>query len=662
MLQPVRVGGMTLKNRLAASNSVLYFLQGDEKYPSQALITHVANKAKNGAGIVEVRGIAPRVGPGRVAPPAGPFLHMAEFDLYDAKAQNYLSQLADAVHMYNSKICMNLACRIFPGYDVSAGLPPRPGQAEPSKELSRQRLCEIAGEYAAQAKLLQSLGYDMVAIHMAYRHQYPGRMLSPLLNRRTDEFGGSIENRGRFPLLCCQKIKEACGRDFPIQVQISAEENIHDPMAQYDTLGTAMVDGAVGFSLEDAVAFAKLASQGYVDILQLRGGLVDPSHPTGFEPEETPFLHYAETVKKALPPDTGMLIEAIGGMQYPDTVESALRDGKCDLVAMARTWISNSAYGKCVEEGRADDVVPCIRCNKCHIAGTGDGWRSSCSVNPLMGVEHRWEQAVEPPQRKKQIAVIGGGPAGMKAAITLHDRGHDVTLFERSDALGGLIRHADVVDFKWPLRRYKEYLLHQVDKRAIDVKLRTEATPALIRSGGFDTVLCAVGASPILPPIPGLRDAGFMTAEAVFGRETQLGERVVVIGGGEIGVETGLHLARQGRCVHIIEMKHTLAADAAPLHYRDMFRAEWENQPGLHWDTDARVTRICDGRVFFARDGEEHAVSFDSLVLAAGYRANAEQAMAFYGSADEFHMVGNCMVAGGLNNVNRNTYFTCTRI
>ena len=137
---------------------------------------------------------------------------------------------------------------------------------------------------------------------------------------------------------------------------------------------------------------------------------------------------------------------------------------------------------------------------------------------------------------------------------------------------------------------------------------------------------------------------------------------MVIIGGGEIGVETGLHLARQGRRVHIIEMKHMLAADAAPLHYRDMFRAEWENQPGLHWDTDARVTRICDGRVFFTRDGEEHAVPFDSLVLAAGYRANAEQAMAFYGTADEFHMVGNCMVAGGLNNVNRNTYFTCTRI
>lgn len=665
MLQPVRVGKLILKNRLAASNSVLYFLQGEERYPSQALITHVANKARNGAAIVEVRGIAPQTGPGRVAPAEGLFLHMAEFDLYDSKAQNYLSQLADAVHMYNSRICMNLACRIYPGYDVSAGLPPRPGLTEPSLELSREQLYEIADEFAVQARILQSLGFDMAAMHMAYRHQYTGRMLSPLLNHRADEFGGGIENRARFPLLCCQKIKEACGKDFPIQVQISAEENLNDPMAKYDTLGTSMVGGenAVGFSLEDAVAFARMASQGYVDILQLRGGLVDPSHPTGFTPEETPFLHYAELVKKSLPADTKMLIEAIGGFQYPDTVERALADGRCDLVAMARTWISNSAYGKCIQEDRADDIVPCIRCNKCHIAAFNDGWRSSCSVNPLMGVEHRYEQAVEPPARKKKIAVIGGGPAGMKAAITLCDRGHTVTLYERSDALGGLIRHADFVDFKWPLRRYKEYLAAQVGKRDIRVRLNTEAVPAEIAAEGYDTVVAAVGADHIVPPLPGLESSGYITAEKVFGREAELGHRVVVIGGGEIGVETGLHLARSGHRVHILEMKEELAADAAPLHYRDMFKAEWENTDRLTWTTRARVTEIRGGKVcYVCSDGQEGEIAFDTLVLAAGTAANAEQAMDFYGTAGEFHMVGNCVVPGGLNTVNRNTYFTCTRI
>jgi len=665
MLRPIQVGGLTLKNRLTASNSVLYFLQGDEKYPSQALITHVANKAKNGAAIVEVRGIAPSAGPGRVAPPEGPFLHMAEFDLYDPKAQNYLSQLADAVHMYNSKICMNLACRIFPGYDVSEGLPPRPGQTAPSLELSREQLEEIADEFAAQAKILQSLGYDMVAMHMAYRHQYTGRMLSPLLNHRTDEFGGSIENRARFPLMCCERIKKTCGRNFPVQVQISAEEDIYDPMAKYDTLGTSMNtdSGVAGFSLDDAVSFACMAANGYVDILQLRGGMVDPSHPTGFTSEETPFMHYAEVVKKMLPADTKMLVEAVGGFQYPDTVEAALRDGKCDLVAMARSWISNSEYGKCIRENRPEDIVPCIRCNKCHIASFQDGWRSSCSVNPLMGIEHRWQQAWEAPQRKKKIAVIGGGPAGMKAAITLCDRGHDVALYEKSDSLGGLIKHADYAEFKWPLRRYKQYLIEQVGKRPVEVHLNTAANPEMISDKGYDVVLLAIGADPIIPPIPGLVDSGFYTAETLFGREDTLGHRVVVIGGGEIGVETALHLAQRGHQVHILEMKPELAADAAPLHYRDMFKAQWENTPGLTWDTQAQVYAVDNDCVRFAfPDGKKGSAVFDSLVLAVGTKANALQAMSFYSCADEFYMIGNCNTPGGLNVVNRDAFLTCIRI
>ncbi|MGN1413975.1 MAG: FAD-dependent oxidoreductase [Anaerovoracaceae bacterium] len=665
MLEPVRVGNLVLKNRMTASNSVLYFLQGSENYPSQQYITHVANKAKNGAAIVEVRGIAPRVGPGRVAPEEGPFLHMAGFDLYDPKAQNYLSQLADAVHMYGSKICMNLACRIFPGYDVSAGLPPRPGQTEPSKELTKEMLYEIADEFAEQAKILQSLGYDMVAMHMAYRHQTTGRMLSPLLNHRTDEFGGSLENRARFPLLCCQKIKEACGRNFPVQIQISAEENLEDPMAKYDTLGCSMVEGkdAKGFTLDDSVAFARLAAQGYVDILQLRGGLVDPSHPTGMTLEEAPFLRYAEIVKKALPADTKMLVEAIGGLQYPDTCEEAIASGKADLIAMARSWISNAEYGKCVQEGRDEDIVPCIRCNKCHIATVNDGWISCCSVNPAMGIEHRMKEAIEAPTRKKKIAVVGGGPAGMKAAMELCDRGHDVTLFEQDAILGGLLRHAEFVEFKWPLYRYLNYLIHQVNKRDIQIELNRRVVPDELKNMGFDTVVMAIGARPVIPPVKGLSEVAFKTAETIFGRESELGKKIVIIGGGEIGVETGIHLARKGKQVLILEKRDALAADAAPLHYRDMLKAEWENQAGLSWETGAAVTRVESGRVYFAdKENREKEAVFDNLILAAGFEMKAEEAMDFYGTADEFHMIGNCAVAGGLNKVNRSAYCTCVRI
>ena len=223
ILSPIRVGNLVLKNRLTASSSVLHFLQANEPYPTEAMITHIANKAKCGASLVTCRGISTRVGKKRVAN-GGDIPHMFNFDLYDPQCQNMLSNMADAVHFYNSKICMNLGCRQFDGYDVSAGLVGRPGQTEPSKELTREMLEQIAADFAEQAKILQSLGFDMVSIHIAYRFQTPGRMLSPLLNFRTDEFGGSLENRIRFPLMCCWKIKEACGKNFPIQVLVSAEE------------------------------------------------------------------------------------------------------------------------------------------------------------------------------------------------------------------------------------------------------------------------------------------------------------------------------------------------------------------------------------------------------------------------------------------------------
>lgn len=666
LLQPLKIQNMVLKNRMTASSSVMYWLQGPEPYPTQQLITHIANKAKNGAAVVTVRGIAPRLGPPRVSPPGGPMDHMFLFDLYAAQSQNYLSQLADAVHAYNSKICMNLPCRIFEGYDVSAGLSPRPGQTEPIKELTREMLEEIADSFAEQAKILQELGFDMVHMHMAYRHQTTGRMLSPLTNFRTDEFGGSLENRARFPLMCCRRIKEVCGQSFPVKIQISAEEDTSDPMAQYDTLGSSMsISGKAiqGWTLEDTIEFAKLA-EGCVDILQLRCGLADPSHPTGFELQETPFLHYAAAVKRALPADAKIFIETIGGFQDPAACEAALAEGKADLIAMARSWISNSDYGTKILENQADDIVPCIRCNKCHIASFGHGWISACSVNPAIGMEHRFDQLSIPAGKRKKVAVIGGGPGGMKAAMILHDRGHDVTIYEAQSTLGGQIKHAEYVDFKWPLDKLRKYFIHQIGKRDIKVHLNTRATPETLGGLDYDVIVAAVGAKPILPPIPGLKERGFWNAEEVFGHENALGKHAVIIGGGEIGMETGIYLCRNGHTATVIEMREDVAMDSAPLHYRNMFKAAWENQEGLSTVVNARCTKITSEAVYYIdKDGREHALPADSVVIAAGTAGLAEEAMSFFNVSPRLEMVGDCLnVGGGLHKVMRSAYSVASRI
>ena len=663
LLSPVKVGNMVLKNRMLASSSVLHFLQGPETYPTEAMITHIANKAKNGAAMVTCRGVAPRAGIRRITN-GGDIPHMFSFDLFDPKCQNYLSQMADAVHAYNSKLCMNLGCRIFDGYDVIAGLPPRAGATEPSKELTPEMLQEIADDYAEQAAVLKSLGFDAVSVHMAYRHQTPGRLLSPLLNHRTDEYGGSLENRVRFPLMVCERIKKACGWSFPIEVLVSAEEPVallnqfKGGGAYFPGKGTEAAP-AYGTTLEDTIAFAKMA-EGYIDILQLRAGVADPAHPTGFETEHTPFTHYAEAVKAA---GVKMLVTTVAGYQEPKAANEVIASGKADLVAMARAWICDSEYGQKIEEDRAEDIVPCLRCNKCHGVSMNGPWYSQCSVNPLMGIEHRYQNIVTVPTGKKKVAVIGGGPAGMKAAILCSDRGHEVTLYEKENSLGGQIRHADFAEFKWPLRDFKNYLIAQVEKRNITVYMNTAPSREELLNEGYDHVIAAIGASPITPPIPGVGGGHVHFAEKVYGHEEELGKNVVIIGGGDIGCETGIYLAQKGHDVTVLEMRPVLAADATPLHYRSMFQIAWENEPNFHAHVNAKVLEIGDHEVVFVDcNGVEQIIPVDDVVLAAGTRARQEEAMAYFGSGGQFAMIGDCNDGGSIHKAMRTAFATASRI
>ena len=637
LLSPIKVNSsVILKNRMLSSSSVLHFLQGPEQYPTDAMITHLANRAKSGAAMVTCRGVSPRAGKKRVS--AGKDIpHMFDFDLYDPKCQNYISHLADAIHFYQSKACMNLGCRIFDGYDVSAGLIRKgPGaNSEPSRELTQSMLDEIADSYVEQSVILKSLGFDACTLHMAYQFQTPGRFLSPLTNLRTDQYGGGIENRARFPLTVCRKIKEACGQDFVIEVLISAEE-------------------AGGTTLDDTIAFAKMA-EGYIDILQLRAGEVDISHPTGFERRAEPFIEYAEALKDS---GVSILTETIGGYQDLNAMERVIAEGKADLIGMARSWISNADFGRFAYEDRPEDVTPCIRCNKCHVVNLDGPWNSACSVNPIVGIEHKVHQMITTPSGRKKIAVIGGGPAGMKAAIISADRGYQVSLFEQSGALGGLLKHADYTDFKWPLKNFKDYLVRQVKKRSnITVHLNTKAESEMLRIGGFDAVLVGVGSSPAFPPIPGIESSGAISAVDVYGRSKELGEKVVIIGGGEIGMETAIYLAQEQHEVTVIEMRGELAAEAAPLHYRSMFQNTWESLPNLKTILNAKCTSLSPGQVLYEdTDGNLVEVETDSIVLAAGMKAKTDEALTFYSAADRFSMIGDCAQVGSLQTALRSAF------
>ena len=655
LLAPIKIGKFILKNRMQSSNSLPHFSQGPEEYPAAPLMQHFITRARTGAAFITMGGFDDNVD-NPTLPDTLDVSHFPDFDMHNPKCQNYIVEMIEAMHDTGSIVSGSLfsANKKFrytnengqleivdanPPIDLGVGATSMMYQFI-GDEVSAEVLKKVAKSYAQQAAFYQHLGFDAVTIHMSYRAQLPGQLLSPLSNTRTDEFGGSFEGRCRFPLLMLKEIRDAVGNDMLIEIQFSAEE----PEGGYD--------------VAEGIEFLKLA-QKYVDIVQVRSAEGDPNHPIPFELNPTPFLELASKIKAA---NLDFVVSNVGGWFDPDLAEQAIAEGKLDMVAMARAWISNPNYGELLYEGRKEDLVPCLRCNKCHGRGKNDLLTTVCSVNPRFGYEAVEQYLVTPVQASKRIAVIGGGPGGMRTALFLADRGHQVTIYEAENKLGGAIKHADYVPFKWTLRDYKDYLIRQVTKRGIKVILNTRATPEMVEDK-YDAVIAAVGAQPVIPGIPGADGKNVTVATDAIIHSERIGNRVVIIGGGEVGVETGMFLAQQGKEVTVIEMRDELAADTTIMHYRSMFVAAWEKIPTFHYVLSATAKKITADHVTYAdKNGVDHDLPADSVVLSVGMRAKSDEALSFYGTNPGFYMVGDCRKPGTIQTTNRSAFATAMKI
>ena len=647
LLAPIKIGKFILKNRMQSSNSLPHFSQGPERYPADPTLNHFVGRARTGAAFITFAGMDDNIN----MPPFPDTLdmpHFPDFDIHDAQCQNYIIEMIEGMHAVNSIVSGSLfsATRNFyyenengevelvSGACARSNGPTAMGDAGIDDSLSVETLTKIAKSYGQQTAIYKRLGFDAVTIHMSYRAQLPGQLLSPLTNFRTDEFGGSLENRARFALMMLEEVRKAAGNDMLIEIQFSAEE----------------IEG--GYDAEEGIEFLKLAEK-YVDIVQVRSPEGDPNHPIPFELEKMPFLEMAAKIKAA---GLDFVVSNVGGYFDPALADKAIAEGKVDMVAMARAWISNPNYGELLYADKADEIIPCLRCNKCHGRGERDVLTTTCSVNPKFGLEAVDKYLCTEPTEVKTVGIIGGGPAGMRMAMYLADRGHKVTVYEKEAELGGAIRHSDYVDFKWTLKDYKDYLIRQLDKKGVNVKLNTCVTPEMI-DGLYDVVVAAVGAQPIIPRIPGADGANVTVATDAIMNSEKIGKNVVVIGGGEVGVETGMFLANQGRNVTCIEMRDTLAADCTKIHYRSMFQEAWETTKGFSFILNATAKEITADHVTYTdKDGVDHEIPADSVVLSVGMRSKDEEALRFYGTAKQFFLVGDCKKPGTIQTTNRNVY------
>jgi thioredoxin reductase len=522
------------------------------------------------------------------------------------------------------------------------GRPPMKTEALP-----KEMMPQVIDTFLKKVRMYQSFGYDGLAMRIEGH-------LAPAPNARQDEYGGSLENRTRFIREVLAAVKKEFGPSFILEVCIAGEQP------------QGYTGGRTGYGLEEAIEFAKLID-GTVDILQIREKDITKSHPTGFtfQKGEHAVIGYAAAMKKA--GVSKMLLEPIGGFHDPDELEQYLADGVCDMFGMARAFMCDPEYGKKIQEGRGEDIIPCLFCNKCHGTMTAP-FLSFCSVNPLMGYEAKLGRMVPPAGESKKVAVIGGGPAGMRAAMFAADRGHSVTLYEKTGILGGQLIHGDYSSFKWPVGDFKNWLIRQTYQKGIKVLLNTAPTAEQIAAEGYDAVIAATGASPKTPNILGLHDENgkpiYPTCLDVYGKQEKLGKRVVIIGGSETGIETAMYLCENGHDVTITTRQDEIAKDASHLHYITMAyinaegrdAAAWTKYDNLTCVVNANTVAVEPGKVTYETPDGTHTVECDSIVVCGGMDPNLDSALSFADSADQFFVIGDANGCGNLQRCMRDAW------
>ena len=625
LFQPLRLGRTVLKNRIeAAPVSVANLTPQAHFTPDNIAIFE--RKAKGGAAIVNM-------GEARIDLKTG-ISHLLCLTLDDPEVMPSLILATDAIRRHNAIPAIEI---LHPGgranpeyYDGPIWAPSdAPGHlGKDYTALDEKTIDYIVNCFANAAEMAWLGGVEMVMIHGGHGwllHEF----LSPLNNHRTDKFGGSLENRARISLMVVDAIRRRCP-ELLIEFRLS---------------GSELVEG--GLTIDDQVEFAKLLD-GKVDLIHVTAGTFHypetnqhmvPSmfHPFGVNVE------FAAAIKKAVKTP----VAVVGGLDEPELMEQVLAEGKADIIAVGRSIIADAQMPDKLRGGRADDVTPCIRCNHCISESFVPYVKYSsrltrCSVNPVAGREYT-EKDVCPALIPKKVLVIGGGPAGMEAAITLADRGHQVILAEKSGRLGGAIRFAGHVSFKSKLDQLMQVLIRRVERRKITVMLNTGMTPELARSLRPDAIVCAIGADPIVPPVPGVDLEIAVSAVGMHEHMEEIGQNVVILGGGLVGCEESILLGELGKKVTVLEMKPELCRDAPFLHHEAVL-LEMERL-GITARTGMRCTGILPDGVTAEQDGKEIKLPADTVIIAAGLAPKLDEAESFRSCAPEFWKIGDCRQA-----------------
>lgn len=592
LFSPAKIGRLEIKNRLIMPAMGTGMANADGTVSDQLYHYHRV-RAAGGTGMITVEIAAVHPTTGGMSPA-----------IWDDRFIPGLKRLADVIHEGGAKACIQLWHAGRQTNSRVTGLPiigpspiPCPVCQEEPTVMDREMIQDIVESFGDAARRAKEAGFDCVELHGAHGYLL-AQFMSPYSNHRTDEYGGSMENRARFPLEVIANVRAKVGPDYPVIYRLSGEELVNN-----------------GLTIEDTKKIAPLLVEHGVDAIHVSAGLYESLRYTvppmdldrGFN------VWAAEEVKKVVP----VPVIAVGRINDPFLAEEILAQGKADFIAIGRSLLTDPAWPNKVRNGQYERMRHCIACNQgCVDRMLIEGKHATCTLNPACGREEAF--TFEPVTSKRKVVVVGGGPAGMEAARIVKDRGCDVVLFEASDKLGGQWRLAGIPPKKCEIAGDVEWLIKQLELSGVDVRLSTPATKANVEAEKPDAIILATGSKPIKPSIDGVDQPHVRFAPEVLENPASVGEKVVVIGGGTTGVETAEFLAEMGKKVTVIEALGEIARTLGPA--RKQFLKERLQQYKVDVRVNTKVKRITAKGVELD-DQNNTLVPADNVVIAVGVQS-----------------------------------------